>query len=364
MCKVHRSIFARGTGRVLILSPSRGLGGGIERYADTLEWVFGSELLKVKRIDLKSAAHVNRTVTMTRMYARCEADLRENNVPIYIVVMHRSLLPLAWMLAKRYSVCGISVVCHGNEVWGSRPFLRRCTESRLLKSQAVRAVAVSSYTAGALAGVCSAAILSPGLSKDWFNTLVNASMGCRPSKDRLEIVTAFRLAQWRDKGLPQLIEAVAALGRPENRVTICGTGSPPPDLLRLLGKHSWCSLLTDLPASDLARKFAEADLMVLATQARSGSDAFCESYGLVLVEAQVAGTAVVAPAFGGSRDTFVAHLTGVAPSSQTPEELSCVLAELARDRDRLEQMGVEAAKWAREEFLPERYACRAVSALL
>jgi glycosyltransferase involved in cell wall biosynthesis len=103
---------------------------------------------------------------------------------------------------------------------------------------------------------------------------------------------------------------------------------------------------------------------VLATQARAGRDAFCESYGLVLVEAQVAGTPVVAPAFGGSRDTFVAQRTGASPPAQTPEELGRLLAELTRDRDRLALMGVEAAMWARDAFSPEKYARRAVAALL
>jgi hypothetical protein len=29
-------------GRVLLLSPCRGLGGGIERYIETLEWAFAT----------------------------------------------------------------------------------------------------------------------------------------------------------------------------------------------------------------------------------------------------------------------------------------------------------------------------------
>ena len=40
------------TDRVLLLSPSRGLGGGIERYVATLEWAFAAEGVECQRLDL------------------------------------------------------------------------------------------------------------------------------------------------------------------------------------------------------------------------------------------------------------------------------------------------------------------------
>ena len=38
--------------RVLLLAPSRGLGGGIERYIETLEWAFADQKVTSERIDL------------------------------------------------------------------------------------------------------------------------------------------------------------------------------------------------------------------------------------------------------------------------------------------------------------------------
>jgi glycosyltransferase involved in cell wall biosynthesis len=102
----------------------------------------------------------------------------------------------------------------------------------------------------------------------------------------VRLATAFRLSDWRTKGLPQPVEAVRALGRPDICLTICGSGKPPTDLPRLVSEHSWCVLRPDLSDDDLARELAEADLFVQATQTRSGHGAVGEGFGLVLLEAQ------------------------------------------------------------------------------
>jgi glycosyltransferase involved in cell wall biosynthesis len=76
----------------------------------------------------------------------------------------------------------------------------------------------------------------------------------------------------------------------------------------------------------------------------------------VLLEAQVAATAVIAPAHGGSSDAYVEGVTGVAPADETSEALARVLDELLGNPARLAWMGKRAADWARESFAPERYA--------
>lgn len=85
---------------------------------------------------------------------------------------------------------------------------------------------------------------------------------------------------------------------------------------------------------------------------------------MVLLEAQVAGTPVVGPAFGGSHEAFLPQVTGEAPVDETAESLSAVLDRLLKDPARLEQMGRQAAQWSRKCFAPDAYASRVVSALL
>ena len=347
-------------GRTLLLSTSRGLGGGIERYVETLERALAAEGVECLRLDLDrpgARAHA-------RLLIQGRAILRAGSEPTRLVVAHRSLLPVAALLARDSATCGISVLCHGSEMWCSRWRPRRNLELRLMRGADVRVVAVSNFTAGVLMRDCRATVLPPALSREWFDTLAAAAAGGQDRSPRIRLATAFRLAQWRGKGLPQLVEAVVALRRPDVCLTICGSGNPPADLLRLVSEHSWCVLRPGLSDSDLAHELAAADLFVLATQTRSGRGSVGEGFGLVLLEAQAAGTPVIAPAFGGSREAYVEGVTGVAPADESAEALTSTLNDLLKDPARLAWMGGHAAQWARQAFAPERYAQLAVRRLL
>ena len=337
--------------RVLLLSPSRGLGGGIERYLETLEWAIVAQGTSCQRVDL-SRAGIRAHATML---ARGQTLLRASSEPARLVVGHRNLLPVATLLAREPTVCGIWVLGYGLEVWsaGLRP--RRMLERSLMRRRNVHMVAISSFTAGALGADCHATILPPALSQKWFDTLVAAAGSVHPSPG-FQLATAFRLEAWEEKGLPQLIDAVAATGRNDVHLTICGSGDPPRDLLRLLEDHTWCTLRAGLTDVELAQQLAAADVFVLATRTGLGRHGSGEGFGLVLLEAQVAGTAVIAPAHGGSSDAYVEGVTGVAPADETAAALARVLDELLRSPARLAWMGKRAADWARESFAPERYA--------
>jgi phosphatidyl-myo-inositol dimannoside synthase len=350
----------RRTGRVLLLSPSRGLSGGIERYVQTLEWALAAEGIDCQRLDLSepgARAHA-------RMLAAGRAMLRAGSQPARLVVAHRTLLPVAVLLARDPAACGVSVVCHGCETWDSRWRPRGNLERWLMRRSIVRVVAVSNFTAGRILGDGRASVLPPGLSRTWFDTLTAAATSEQHHGPGIRLVTAFRLADWQAKGLPRLVAAAAALGRPDVSLTICGSGDPPPGMMSLVGGISWCTVRPGLSDGDLARELAAADLFVLATRTRNGRRADGEGFGLVLLEAQVAGTPVVAPAHGGCREAYVEGVTGAAPADESAEALAWALDELLKDPDELARMGRQAAQWARRAFAPERYAQLAVRRLL
>jgi phosphatidylinositol alpha-1,6-mannosyltransferase len=349
-----------GVNRVLMLTPSRGRGGGIERYAETIEWAFCSQKVNHLRLDLARpgvSAHA-------QLLAESRAILRNACEPTRLVVMHRGLLPVAALLAGHPVVSGTSVVCHGSDVWASRLRPRSHVENWLMRRAGVRVITVSSFTSGALSRNCHASVLSPGLSERWFNMLVAASAMPQESRAIIQLVTTFRLSDWRQKGLPQLLEAVAALGRSDIRLNVCGNGEPHADLRQCVSSYRWCTLRTGLDDAGLASELANADLFVLATRTRCGRSPSGEGFGLVLLEAQVAGTPVIAPAFGGSHDAFLQHITGLAPVDETTGALARVLDELLSDRLQLQLMGKHAADWARSHFMPQRYAARAMSRLI
>lgn len=350
---MQRQNTAAGARRVVLLTPSRGLGGGIERYTETLEWAFAEHGVDCARVDL----HGRGAAAHARMFAEAGAYLRAGAVPPRLVAAHPSLLPAASLLGRRFAAAGISVICHGTDAWSTRGRARRGVERRLMAGRGVRVVAVSSFTAGSLPNRCRAALLPPALSRTWFRMLAGAAAGLTDSErgDGLRLVTAFRLANWRDKGLPELLEAAAALKRRDVTVTVCGSGCAPPSLLQAVNGYRGCTLRAGLSDRALARELAAADLFVLATRTRRGRYASGEGFGLVLLEAQVAGTPVVAPAYGGSHDAFLNGVTGAAPADESARALAQTLDQLLADPVRLARMGERAAAWAREAFAPECY---------
>ena len=238
---------------------------------------------------------------------------------------------------------------------GEAPDARACRSCRRRKQ----------FTAGGLFSPGSqVGVLPPGLSREWFDTLVTASTTDRVGGPGIRLVTAFRLSEWRDKGVPQLLEAVGALRRPDIRLTICGSGEPPPELVWMVNEHERCDLLPGLTDSGLAAQLASADLFVLATRTRAGRRPSGEGFGLVLLEAQIAGTPVIGPAYGGSHDAYIERVTGVTPADETPQALTAVLGEMLQDTVRLAQMGRRSAEWARQCFAPETYAPSVVARLL
>jgi phosphatidylinositol alpha-1,6-mannosyltransferase len=359
------------SGPALLLAPSRGLGGGIERYLQTVESAFDDAGVATRRVDLARPGPAGHRALLAEA-ASALAGIAGTARP-RLVVGHRSLLPVAAVLARTRRVGGISVICHGSDVWKSRLTPRSGLESWLMSRHDVRLVAVSSFTAGALLPRGLATVLPPGLSRAWFGELAQAAG--RVAADRetttdaaersgLGLMTAFRLAEWRDKGLPQLTDALTALGRDDVRLTVCGSGAPPADLVAHVRRYPWCTLRPGLGDAELAARFARASLFVLATRTRPGRRPSGEGFGLVLLEAQVAGTPVVGPAHGGSPGAYLDGITGETPRDESVPALARVLDGLLARPATLAKMGARGAQWARTRFHPDRYAALAVERLL
>lgn len=346
--------------RALLLAPSEGLGGGIERYAQTVQSALSDYGVRCARLNLPGPGLGGHRALLAAAAAALPRDAR----PTRLIAAHRALLPVAALLATVRPVSGISVICHGSDVWGGRARPRWQLESRLMRRRDVRIVAVSSFTAGALVPTARAAVLPPGLSRAWFDELVDAQAQAVPGKGGLRLITAFRLDDWRDKGLRELTDAIAMLPGPAVRLTVCGSGTAPPDLLAHVGRLPWCTLRPGLADRELAAELASSDLFVLATRTRSGRVPCGEGFGLVLLEAQLAGTAVVGPAHGGSPDAYLDGITGATPRDEGVPALATVIAALLSDQDWLAEMGRQGAALARRRFDPGRYAALVVDRLL
>lgn len=343
----------------IILAPSGGLGGGIERYVETLQWAFASQGVTCSRFNLVGSG----AVAQIRLAAQALDAVRKINNPTRIVLAHPNLLPIGGFLARQRNICGVSVICHGTDAWGSKSWPRRRVQKHVMRRPFMRVVAASGFTGGAICTSSASTVLPPGLSAPWFDTLV-AAQRATPQASEIQVVTAFRLGDWRAKGFPQLLQAMEMLDRPSIKLVVCGSGHPPPDLMEKAARYPNCTVRSALSDDDLAMQLASAHIFVLATRTRVGRSPSGEGFGLALLEAQVAGTPVVAPAFGGSHDAYLDGVTGLAPQDESSEALAITLRNLLIRPEQLAEMSRQAAHWAQEVFAPERYAQLAVRRLL
>lgn len=133
------------------------------------------------------------------------------------------------------------------------------------------------------------------------------------------------------KGLPVLLDAVPALRRafPGVRVLVAGRGETGPAEARaLLGADADAvEFLGGLSDEDKGRLLASADVYVAP---QTGG----ESFGIVLVEAMSAGTAVLASDMGAFRRVLDEGRAGVLFRTGDADDLARTLVDLLRDDER------------------------------
>ncbi|SBW22330.1 group 1 glycosyl transferase [Candidatus Protofrankia californiensis] len=340
---------------MLLLAPSLGLGGGIERYLDTVERALDRWGAKVRRVDMLTpgrrptpdakAVFASRALVAARRYApvRC------------LLVGHPGLLPVAVPVAALARPRRSFVVFHGTDIWGTS-LLRRTYLTRLARA---RPLTVSSFSAGALLPLGVPVVLPPGIDPRWRRTLEEIPrLTCADGQP--VVLSVFRLSEWRQKGLPELAKAIQQVrkGLGAVRLVVAGQGPATSDLIHFLDRFDDAELRVSPSDAELAKLYAAADLFALCTRTSVRPPCSGEGFGIVLVEAQLAGCPVVAPFSGGSADAHVARVTGWSPADESAEALAAVLLQLLSDRACLAEAGERARAWARAVTEPDSYAER------
>jgi phosphatidylinositol alpha-1,6-mannosyltransferase len=116
------------------------------------------------------------------------------------------------------------------------------------------------------------------------------------------------------------------------------------DELQLRDSVQFREVTTD---AELAECYQQCDLFALPNR-RVGWD--IEGFGIVLLEAQACGKAVLAGRSGGTADTLIPGVTGELVDCETPEPLANAVVTLLRDPARLETMGTRGRAHMIERF--------------
>ena len=167
----------------------------------------------------------------------------------------------------------------------------------------------------------------------------------RPNSDSVVAGTFARLDP--DKGIDVLLHAAAPLE--DVSVVVAGDGPARDALLAQAGGSGLSDRVRFLPWSETTRALLdEIDVFVLPSR--------LEGFPLSILEAMMAGRAVIATDVGSVREAVVHEATGLVVPAGDAEGLRDSLARLARDADERARMGDAGRRRALELFTVEQMA--------
>jgi phosphatidylinositol alpha-1,6-mannosyltransferase len=164
------------------------------------------------------------------------------------------------------------------------------------------------------------------------------------------VLTVGRLQ--KRKGHDQMIRALPTIRQaiPDVLYAIVGDGEEREylnDLVRHQGMQGNVQFLGEPDDRQLVRCYQQCDLFVLPNR-QVGND--IEGFGMVLVEAQACGKAVLTGASGGTAETIRMSETGRVVSCDQPNTLATAVIELLSDPAALADMGMVARQWVVSQF--------------
>lgn len=294
--------------------------------------------------------------------------LRLATLPFFLIAFRRALavqvrafrpevihahwwLPAGW-LASRAGV-PLVVTCHGSDVrlLESRPSLRPFARRALRRARAV--TAVSGHLARILERRAGPLASPPVVQPMPVEVERFAAGAATPKADPPTILYAGNLLA--SKGVDVLVRAVARLDRDgvPCRLRVLGEGPELGALQALAAREGIESLVTwssFLPQDRMPAEYGAATVTVLPTRGNA------EGLGLVLVEALLAGSAVVGSPAGGIPEVVVDEETGLLFRDGDDAHLADQLRRLLADGDLCRRLTASGAARVRERHDPDRVA--------
>lgn len=280
-----------------------------------------------------------------------------------VLVLHPSLA-ISYLLARRLSSAQLRrelVAFYGFDIWNLSSL-----EHRIIRRSKLLPFTISDYWAGSLGRNGNTFLIAPGLDATWRDQLINAANhSSRRDDGTVRVLSVFRLESALTKGLRETIQAIELVRESGIRMElyVAGSGALVPDLAAEVSRHEWITIEQNPTDLELANLYAESNVTVLATRTQAVGQLSGEGFGLVLGESQLAGTAVIGPAFGGSSGAYVEGVTGYRPIDESPEALARELHKLSSFESQA-RMGAAGSAWSAVRFDPEACATRAVEVIL
>lgn len=161
---------------------------------------------------------------------------------------------------------------------------------------------------------------------------------CEPRYESMNVV--FIGVDWQRKGGPQLVEAFAKVRRrnPRARLTIVGCS---PDVA-----GPGVTIVGPVPQNEVQKYLADACCFCMVSRR--------EPFGIVYIEAMLAGLPIIASDLGATPDFVIDGVTGHRVKLDDIDELASRLDELLSDPGKCRRMGEQARTLAQSQYTWER----------
>lgn len=352
---------------LLLLAPSVGFGGGIERVAAGIEESWPGQC---SRVDLYRRGHVAHprasALTKAEFLARATGAVIRGR-PEVVLALHVGLLPVAVAVAKAVRA-RLAMFALGGEVFGPSSPARRAMIARCST-----VLAISTFTARVLAwrtGIEPGRIVVVPLAID--KRILSAAQSLTPPfQRRASLLTVSRLSsEHRYKGHFAVAESFSQVlqRRPYARWIVVGDGDDLPVLrahCRALGLSHAVSFEAAASDKRLIDLYATASGFVLPSVADfNRTPPTGEGFGLVYAEAGAFGVpAIASSAAGGAGDIVIEGETGLTVPPDDREALAAAMQCLLDEPEVRDRLGQAARKRVFERHTPTRFA-HALSAAL
>ena len=119
------------------------------------------------------------------------------------------------------------------------------------------------------------------------------------------------------------------------------------DVVRQANVHDAVQFRAIPDEAELIQCYQQCDLFALPNRQVNWD---LEGFGIVLLEAQSCGKAVIAGKSGGTAEAMQADLTGMLVDCETPDALARSVIDLLNDPGRAKAMGARGREWVAERF--------------
>ena len=168
------------------------------------------------------------------------------------------------------------------------------------------------------------------------------------------------------KGHRNVIRALEQITRVAGplRYLIVGTGPEEQNLRALADEHGvseFVQWLGRVPDHQLPALYRLADVFIMPSRDLPGQP--IEGFGLVYLEANLAGTPVIGGRTGGTADAIAEGVSGLLVDPESPADIAAATTRLLTDMDLAQRLGAEGRRRALENFTWDNVAQRFQAAL-